>query len=190
MSFFDETKNFGLILMIVEALDLILTLFMMFVGINDVKANMIAGIGSIIATIIMIVYAFGVYSGDYIVPIDRFMNDATSKYGVLCAFVFINGVTSIIAGIFSIIGTGFASGAMSIVIGVLCIIMAFFMTDGEKNVADNIIFIVLAVIFVLMIIFGIISILAIIGIPVLIEGIMLLIMLLSPEVKEEMGMGH
>ncbi len=186
MSFFDETKNFGLVLMIASIVGIVLAAFMMFVGINDTKMSMVSGIGSIIGDLIILVFAFGVFQGDYLIPIDRYVDDATTKYGVLTGFVAVNAISCVVDAIFAFIGGSWTSGITSIIIAVLCFIIAYFMTDGEKNVADNIIFIVLAIVFILMIIGGILSLIAIVGIIPLIEGIMLLIILFSPEVKEKM----
>ena len=186
MSFFDETKNFGLVLMIVSIVGIILAAFMMFVGINDTKMTVLAGVGSIVGDLIILIYAFGVYQGDYLIPIDRYIDDAKTKYGVLTGFVSVSAISNVVDAIFSFIGGSVSGGITAIVIAVLCFLMAYFMTDGQKNVADNIIFIVLAIVFILMIIGGILSLIILVGIIPLIEGIMLLVMLFSPEVKGKM----
>ena len=188
MSFFDETKNFGLVLLICAVLSIVFAVFMMTVGIDNTKMGVLAGVGTIVGALIILVYALGVYRGEYLVNIDRYMDDASTKFGVLTGFVTVNGVSCIVSAIFSIIGGDVGGAVLNIVIGVLCFVMAFFMTDNEKGIADNVIFIILAIIFVLMIIGGILTLIVLIGIPILIEGIMLLIMLFSPEVKEKMGM--
>jgi len=188
MSFFDETKNFGLLLLVLSVVDIILTAVFMFVKIGDeVPISVIAGIGGIIGALILLVYAYGVYTGEYIFKIDRFLDDASSKFGVLKGFISVYAISSTVDGVFSIIGGNIGGAIISVIIAVLCIVAVLQITDDKKDAIDKVIYYVLMVLFILLIISGVISLIIIIGIIPLIEGIMLLVMLISPEVKEKFG---
>ena len=113
-------------------------------------------------------------------------SDVNSKFGVLVAITAAVGVGDIISGLFTIIGFG-GSGVFDIIIGVLFVVMAYLMVNGG-NLAGNVIWIILLIIYILGVIFGILAALALIGIPMLLLMIMLLVFLLSPEVKQRMGM--
>lgn len=185
MSFLEETKNFGLILMIISIVSIVMSLFMMIVGIDNVKIAVLAGVGSIIGDVLILAYAYGVHKGGYVFTINRFMDDATSKFGVLVGFITVSGIASIISGILSL-------SILSIIIGLLFLVAVYIMTDGKETIGDKIIWVILLILFVLMIIGGVIMLFALItlveGIVTIIEGIMLLLMLLSPEVKSKLGM--
>jgi len=195
MSFFDETKNFGLVLLIVSLAGIILDLIFMFVEIGGTKTPIIAGVGSIIGELIVAIYAYGVYTGEYLIPIDRFLDDAASKFGVIKGFVSVYAISSIVDAIFTLVGGiinnnmggVISSIVISLIIAALCIFAVLKMSDGTVGTADKVIYYVLMVLFILMIILGILSLIVIVGIIPLIEGIMLLVMLVSPEVKEKFG---
>ena len=185
MSFLEETKNFGLVLMVISIISIVMDLFLMIVGFDNVKLGILPGLGSIIGDVLVFIYAFGVYKGGYLFSINRFMDDAVSKFGVLVGFVTISGIASIIGGLLSL-------SILTIIVGVLFLIAAYFMTDGKETIGDKVIWIILLVLFVLSIIGGVVMLFSLItlieGVATIIEGIMLILMLLSPEVKSKMGM--
>ena len=76
---------------------------------------------------------------------------------------------------------------MNIVIGVLMLVMAYLMVSGDKT-ANQVVWIILLIIYILMLIGSIFLCLVLIGIPMLLLSIMLIVFLLSPEVKSKMGM--
>ena len=194
MSFFDETKNFGLILLIVSLVGIVLDIVIMFVEIGGTKTPIITGVGSIIGELIVAIYAYGVYTGEYLIPIDRFLDDAASRFGVIKGFVSVYAISSIVDAIFTLIGGinnnlggVISSIVISLIIAALCIFAVLKMSDATVGTADKVIYYVLMILFILMIIFGILSLIVIVGIIPLVEGIMLLVMLVSPEVKEKFG---
>lgn len=195
MSFFDETKNFGLILLIVSLVGIVLDIVFMFVEIGGTKTPIITGVGSIIGELIVAIYAYGVYTGEYLIPIDRFLDDAASRFGVIKGFVSVYAISSIVDAIFTLVGGiinnnlggVITSIVISLIIAALCIFAVLKMSDATVGTADKVIYYVLMILFILMIIFGILSLIVIVGIIPLVEGIMLLVMLVSPEVKEKFG---
>lgn len=195
MSFFDETKNFGLILLIVSLVGIVLDIVFMFVEIGGTKTPIITGVGSIIGELIVAIYAYGVYTGEYLIPIDRFLDDAASRFGVIKGFVSVYAISSIVDAIFTLVGGiinnnlggVISSIVISLIIAALCIFAVLKMSDATVGTADKVIYYVLMILFILMIIFGILSLIVIVGIIPLVEGIMLLVMLVSPEVKEKFG---
>lgn len=195
MSFFDETKNFGLILLIVSLVGIVLDIVFMFVEIGGTKTPIITGVGSIIGELIVAIYAYGVYTGEYLIPIDRFLDDAASRFGVIKGFVSVYAISSIVDAIFTLVGGiinnnlggVIPSIVISLIIVALCIFAVLKMSDATVGTADKVIYYVLMILFILMIIFGILSLIVIVGIIPLVEGIMLLVMLVSPEVKEKFG---
>ena len=188
MSFFDETKYFGLIVAIVSVFGILVTLFMMIIGIDGVKISVLSGIGSILGDVLMLVFGYGVFQQEYLYRIDRYFEDASSNFGVLTGFVAVYGVTCILGGLFTVISGAWKTGAVTIIIGFAMLIMVYLMTDGKQGVEDKIIFVILLILFILMIIEGIMAILTVVGVVDIIIGIMLIIMLFSPEVRDELGM--
>jgi hypothetical protein len=189
MSFFDDTKNVGLLLLIIALFGVILSAVALF-ALDDYKdldmwKKIVALVGSVIGAAIYAILGLGIMKGQCMIQIGGLFSDVKSKFGVLVAGTAGVGISELVEGIFSIIAYG-ATNAGTIVIAVLLLVMAWLMVDGGK-LAGNIIWIVLLIIYILGIIFSIIAILALIGIPLLLLFIMLLLFLLSPEVKSRMG---
>lgn len=194
MSYFDEPKNAGLLLLIIGVIAVIcgvISMFMVVDGTNvsfstDIKlAGIMSLIGALICGIIYIVLGMDVRAGAAKVQIGNFFTDLSSKYGLLTAFLAVEGIGGIISAICTMIGSGVGGGILSLIIAIIILIFAYLMSVGN---AGKVIWIILAIIFVLGIILGIFSIIAIVGIPILLLYIMLFCFLVSPEVKEKMGM--
>jgi len=190
MSFFDDTKNVGLLLLIIALLGIILSavsLFALEAFKNlDMWKKIVALVGSVIGAAVYAILGLGIMKGQCMIQIGSLFSDVKSKFGVLVAGTAGVGISELVEGIFSIIAYG-ASNAMTIVVAVLLIVMAWLMVSGGK-LAGNVIWIILLILYILGIIGSIIAIIALIGIPLLLLFIMLLLFLLSPEVKSKMGM--
>ncbi len=190
MSFFDDTKNAGLLLLIIALMDIILTVVAAFVAEAYKDAELwkkiVFIVGGVVGAAIYALLGFDIKNGKCRFDFMGLFSDVNSKFGVLVAITAAVGVGDIISGLFTIIGFG-GSGVFDIIIGVLFVVMAYLMVNGG-NLAGNVIWIILLIIYILGVIFGIIAALALIGIPMLLLMIMLLVFLLSPEVKQRMGM--
>ena len=190
MSFFDDTKNAGLLLLIVALLDLIFTLVAIF-ALDDYKdaemwKKIVAIVGGVIGAAIYALLGMGIMKGKIAFQVGDFFSDVTSKYGVLVAIIAGMGCADLISGIFQIIAFG-GTSIGTIIIAILLIVMAWFMVNGGK-LAGNIIWIILLILFILGIVVSAIASLVLVGIPSLLLYILLTVFLFSPEVKDRMGM--
>ena len=190
MSFFDDTKNAGILLLIVALISIVLSVVALFALESykdlDTWKKIVTLVGSVIGAAIYAILGLGIMKGKCMIQIGDLFSDVKSKFGVLVAVTAGVGFADLVSGIFSIVAFGTANVG-SIVIALLMIIMAWLMVDGGK-LANNVIWIILLILYILGIIFSIIAIIVLIGIPLLLLYIMLLVFLLSPEVKSKMGM--
>ena len=189
MSFFDETKNFGLMAMI-AGLVMVLSAILRVVDGSDLGL-----IGVLIAGLLLLIFGLGVYQGESKLNIGSLFDEGvTSKFGLVVAFIIIVGVTEIVQGIFAL-------NIMSIVVGVLLILFGFLMKMDLSPILEKIIWIILLIVFLLGIISGILSVVGAFGgeplgivlnvlnaVAYLVIYIMLFLYMLSPEVKSRMSM--
>jgi hypothetical protein len=189
MSFFDETKNFGLMAMI-AGLVMVLSAILWVVDGFDLGL-----IGVLIAGLLLLIFGLGVYQGESKLNIGSLFDEGvTSKFGLVVAFIIIVGVTGIVQGIFAL-------NIMSIVVGVLLILFGFLMKMDLSPILEKIIWIILLIVFLLGIISGILSVVGAFGgeplwivlnvlnaVAYLVIYIMLFLYMLSPEVKSRMSM--
>jgi hypothetical protein len=190
MSFFDDTKNAGLLLLIIALMDIVFALISIFAldGYKDLEMwkKILVIVGAVIGAAILALLGFGIMKGGVAFQIGPFFSDVKSKFGVLVAGTAGIGIADLIEGIFNIIAFG-ATSVGSLVSAVILIVMAWLMVSGGK-VAGNVIWIILLIIYIIGIIVSAIASLVLVGIPSLLLFIMLLLFLLSPEVKSKMGM--
>ena len=190
MSFFDESKNVGLLLLIIALLDIIFTVVAVFAfdGYKDMEMwkKIIMIIGVLITSGLYAILGLDIQNGSCRFQIGAFFNDVISKFGVLLAITAATGLINIIDGL-ALVFYSPGSGIMNIVIGVLMLVMAYLMVSGDKT-ANQVVWIILLILYILMLIGSIFLCLVLIGIPMLLLSIMLLVFLLSPEVKSKMGM--
>jgi hypothetical protein len=189
MSFFDETKNFGLMAMI-AGLVMVLSAILWVVDGYDLGL-----IGVLIAGLLLLIFGLGVYQGESKLNIGSLFDEGvTSKFGLVVAFIIIVGVIGIVQGIFAL-------NIMSIVVGVLLILFGFLMKMDLSPILEKIIWIILLIVFLLGIISGILSVVGAFGgeplwivlnvlnaVAYLVIYIMLFLYMLSPEVKSRMSM--
>ncbi|KQM09913.1 MAG: hypothetical protein ACOX10_01070 [Candidatus Methanomethylophilaceae archaeon] len=189
MSFFDETKNFGLMAMI-AGLVMVLSAILWVVDGFDLGL-----IGVLIAGLLLLIFGLGVYQGESKLNIGSLFDEGvTSKFGLVVAFIIIVGVIDIVQGIFAL-------NIMSIVVGVLLILFGFLMKMDLSPILEKIIWIILLIVFLLGIISGILSVVGAFGgeplwivlnvlnaVAYLVIYIMLFLYMLSPEVKSRMSM--
>lgn len=189
MSFFDDTKNAGLllwiggILMIIAGILAIIAPFVVD-GCKDWETTKkagyaIIGVGSLVAAIVFFKLGKDVKSGSY------------DKFKVLVMFIaavaYASLVSGIIGGIGYFVAAEWANGAVSIVIGIIIWLILTWankkLNDGKEGLADKIIWIVLLIIFLLGFIGGIVGGIGSLGtniitaIASIVEGILYLVLL-------------
>lgn len=190
MSFFNEPRNAGILLLIIALLDIVLSVVSVFAldSYKDLEMwkKILVIVGAVIGAVVYAIVGMGIMKGNCMIQIGKLFSDVNSKFGVLVATTACVGVADLISSAFSLVAFGGMS-AGTVIIAVLLIIMAWLMVEGG-TLAGNVIWIILLILYILGIIFSAIACLVLIGIPMLLLYIMLLIFLLSPEVKEKMGM--
>lgn len=200
MSFFDDTKNCGMALWIVGILMIIsalVTIVMAFVDDdmnNDMAAWVLIGIGNLLCAFIFFGYGKKVRSGAI-----------SDKFGVVTEFVLVVAMTSILAGIFKIIGGAvgsfdgyLVSGVVAIIIGIILYFIYTKITNSSVGTFEKIIWIVLLILFVIGIIGCLLNLISgsgivmvinlLVGILNLIIYIFMIVFLLDADVKKKFGM--
>jgi hypothetical protein len=196
MSFLDNPKTAGTAFEIVGLLEVIGGIFAIIGGIIDEEIDtgfaVVVGIGAIICGLIVFFFGAKVLKGEI-----------SAKIDILATFVRVVGVTSIISGIFLLIGMIMISGdivgpIISIVIGLIIVFISTKINDGKQTTGDKIIWILLLIFFILDLIGAILTIIGgfnpfsitqiITGICSVIIYIFMLILLFDSDVKKEMGM--
>ncbi len=189
MSFFDNTRNFGMLAMIVAAVNVVGSVLFFFNDDIEEVWRIVAGIGGILSALLMLAAGFAIFSGR--IPgflIKLFPDGATSKFGVL------TGYTAAI-GVASIIGLGFtvADIVIGIIVGILLLFVVWILTNDRKGVVEKILWVILMVFYFLGILGGVI--IAITGGMNLVSGICISLMyllafvyLFDPSVKRKFGM--
>jgi len=192
MSFFDETKNAGLVLLIIALLGIVFAAIAVFLldGYKDMEMwkKIVFIIGAVVGSAVYVILGLDIMAGSCRFQIGNLFSDVTSKFGVLVALTAGFGISEVLNSIISIIA-GFDVGGQigSIIVGILFIVMAFLLA-GDNEDARKVIWIILLILYILMLIFSILACLVLIGIPMLLLSIFLVTYLLSPEVKSKCGM--
>ena len=97
MAFTDNTRNFGLLAIMVAILGMGSGVMMFLDEDIESKWRTIAGVGAIIAHIVMLLAGYTIYSGNIPMFMDKlFPEGPTSKFGVLTGYTAAIGVASII----------------------------------------------------------------------------------------------
>ena len=199
MAFF-SAQNAGLAFMIVAVLSIIAAIIGIVCSVMDVEGfdkyktlyYIVVGIGELIVACMYFTYGKKIRSGEI-----------SAKIDILAQFVKIVGIATIVSAIFLLVaefvgsdefsfGAAAGSAALFIIIGLILIFIAGKINDGKQTTGDKIIWILLLIAFILGIIGAvgeIISIILIInGICDLIIYVFMFILLIDPEVKEQMNM--
>ena len=200
MSFFDNNKNVGTLLIIIGVISVICGIIVLFVNFDDgvkiaedVKgSDILSCIGAVIPGLIFMLLGSDIRNGSCKIQLGEFLSDVQSKFGILVAVIFTDAIGLIITSVIEVINdVVFKSLDManvsSIVLGIVMIILAYLMIKGG-SISGKIIWIILAIVFVIGIIGSAITCLVLVGIPFLLLYLMLFAFLLSPEVKQKMSM--
>ena len=107
MSFFDDTKNAGLLLLIIALMDIVFALISIF-ALEDYKdlemwKKILVIVGAVIGAAILALLGFGIMKGGVAFQIGPFFSDVKSKFGVLVAGTAGIGIADLVEGIFNII---------------------------------------------------------------------------------------
>ncbi len=191
MSFFDNTKILGWMMVILGILNILGAIVFIYEGVADTEGlgnnigYAITGIGMLIAAVIYFMFGNSVRKGS-----------KTGKLEIVSGFVRVIGVTSVIIGLFGAIGAvmnddGVAGYVVRLILGLIVIFCASKMNDGKNTGFDKILWILLVLIFLIMVIASLLAIGGgIIGILVGIVGVVMylfmLIYMFDPEVKNAM----
>ena len=182
MSLFDDNDKVGLAMIILAVVTFVMAIVgvvLVFTNDGDKLPGILSAIGSALAGVIY--FGFGKKLRN---------NEFTGKMNILVAFIKVTALVTLINGIFSI--PSWVNVAVYIVIAAVLYWCTMKMTDGQTTISDNVIWVVLLVLFILGLISSIMLILGIITIPLAICGIIIygfmIKLLLDPEVKSAMGL--
>ena len=140
MEFLNNTKNFGLIVMVLAAIDLVIAV----IGIVDSGVG-IGTIGAILSPVVMILAGLAIFSqtNGGIISF-AFPEGSRSKFGALTGFIFATGLSNILS--LSIGG---------IIVGIIILIVGWIITNDKNTFLDSVIWVVLVILFALSAIFAI-----------------------------------
>lgn len=190
MSFFDETKNFGLMAMIAGLVMILSSILWM---VDDFKWG---SVGVLIGGLLLLVFGLGAYQGESKLNIGSLFDEGvTSKFGIVVGFIIIVGLVEIIQGLFA------WYDLYAIVVGVLLVLFGVLMKMDLSDILKKIIWVVLLIIFLVGIIFGFLDVYNAFGgetlwvvlnvlnaVAYLLIYIMLFLYMLAPEVKSRLAM--
>ena len=189
MSFFDETRNFGILALIVAAINAVGSVLFFINEDIDPVWRTIAGIGGILSSVVMLSASFAIMTGNIPSFIDKIFPDgATSKFGV------ITGYTAAI-GVSSIVGLGFtvADIVVGVLVGLILLGIVWILSNDRRGIVERILWVILIVVYFIGLLVGIA--IAITGGLNLVSGICLSLMyllafvyLFDPAVKRKFGM--
>ncbi|KUE73115.1 hypothetical protein AUQ37_03795 [Candidatus Methanomethylophilus sp. 1R26] len=218
MSFLDDTKTVGTAIWAIGILEIIAAIIL-FVGafvdddMNDeVVGWVILGVGELICAIIYFAFGQQIRGGKQVHNkiIDKLEvtsgEDTSSKFGVLTQLVHVVGYTTVVIGIFYIIGSfGFddiggsiVTGIIDLIIGIIILWVYKKITDGNVTTFDKVMWVVLIVVFIICIISALLSMFGgdgvgliislIVGILNFIVYICMLVWMFDADVKAKFGM--
>jgi len=215
MSFLEDNKNIGLLLLIVGIMSIIAPLTLFIYDFFTTAYIIVLVVGGIVAGLIYILAGLSVRdSKDDPLGILQMVAGMIGlkiaydiKIGIPALMVMVLGITSLINGIFSLIagavggsiGAGIGSAVIGIIIGIFFLIAAPIVAGNKKSSSGSVIWIILLILIILGILGALMAaflgfFLAIYGLCMLIFGICLLILfiflllaILKPEIKKNMG---
>ena len=189
MSFLDETRNFGILALIVAIVNTAGSVLFFFNEDIDSVWRTIAGVGGVLSSIVMILAGITIMTGNIPSFLDKLFPDgAVSKFGV------ITGYTAAI-GVASIVGLGFTvvDIVAGVLVGLILLGIVWILTNDRRGIVERILWVILIVVYFIGIITGVA--IAITGGLNLVSGICLTLMyllaftyLFDPSVKSKFGM--
>ena len=142
MEFLNNTKNFGLIVMVLAAIDLVIAV----IGIVDSGVG-IGTIGAILSPIVMILAGLAIFSqtNGGIISF-AFPEGSKSKFGALTGFIFATGIANIVS---LTIG--------GIILGIIIVIVGWIITNDKNTFLDSVIWVILVILFAISAILGLLG---------------------------------
>ena len=134
MEFFNNTKNFGLLILILSVISIV---FGVYVIIDDgVSAS---AIGGILSSLVMILAGIAIFSQtDGGIISFAFPEGSRSKFGALTGFIFATGISNILS-----LTVG------GIVLGAIILLTGWIITNDKDTIIDSIVWVLLIVLFAL-----------------------------------------
>lgn len=151
MSFFDDTKNVGLMMFVIAILGLIQAVLQIVNGATydgeTVKkvGYVIIGIGALVGAIIFFKFGNSVRTGSI-----------SGKLDVVAGFVQTVGYMTVVSSIFAIIGGALigaefaAGGVVLLIFGAIVLYLGKKINDGKNTGADSVLWIILVIVFFIM----------------------------------------
>ena len=139
MSLFDDNDKVGLAMIILAVVTFVMAIVgvvLVFTNDGDKLPGILSAIGSALAGVIY--FGFGKKLRN---------NEFTGKMNILVAFIKVTALVTLINGIFSI--PSWVNVAVYIVIAAVLYWCTMKMTDGQTTISDNVIWVVLLVLFIL-----------------------------------------
>lgn len=202
MSFFDNPKNFGTAMLLAGLISALVSL----IGIITEALDSDRDIGLIVISAGVLIYGLMIAAVGQKIRV----GEISQRIKILGSFIAVVGAGFIVKGFFSMIGesldSDLAGGVViffiSLILGIVAMYISRTITDGQTTTMDRVFWIILMVIFVIMIILSIaemvsafdgdsvaIGILnAIAGLCNVIVYVSLVVVLMSDDVKKELGM--
>jgi hypothetical protein len=190
MAFTDSTRNFGILAIIVAVIGLASGVVVFFDDEIDTKWRTIAGVGSILANIIMLLAGYAIFSGNIPSFMDKlFPEGPTSKFGVLTGYTAAIGVASIIG-----LGSGIAEIVMGVLVGLVLLFIVWVLTNDRKGIVERILWVILLVVYFLGIVGSILAMFSesfintVVGLCGCLMYLLAFIYLFDESVKKKFGM--
>ncbi len=202
MSFFDNPKNFGTAMLLAGLISALVSL----IGIITEALDSDRDIGLIVISAGVLIYGLMIAAVGQKIRV----GEISQRIKILGSFIAVVGAGFIVKGFFSMIGesldSDLAGGVViffiSLILGIVAMYISRTITDGQTTTMDRVFWIILMVIFVIMIILSIAEMIsafdgesvaigilnAIAGLCNVIVYVSLVVVLMSADVKKELGM--
>jgi len=202
MSFFDNPKNFGTAMLLAGLISALVSL----IGIITEALDSDRDVGLIVISVGVLIYGLMIAAVGQKIRV----GEISQRIKILGGFIAVVGAGFIVKGFFSMVGetldSHLAGGVViffiSLILGILAMYISRTITDGQTTTMDRVFWIVLMVIFVIMIILSIAEMVsafdgesvaigvlnAIAGLCNVIVYVSLVVVLMSDDVKKELGM--
>ena len=142
MEFFNNTKNFGLMITVLAVIDIVLGV----IGIVNGGFS-IGALGGILAPAVMILAGIAIFTqtNGGIISF-AFPEGSKSKFGALTGFIFATGIANIVS---LTIG--------GIILGIIIVIVGWIITNDKNTFLDSVIWVILVILFAISAILGLLG---------------------------------
>lgn len=145
MAFLSDTKNFGILAMIAAAISIVGAVLSLFN--SSGVYSIVCGIGAIVGGIVLLLASVAIFTRSIPPMISSlFPEGARSKFGVLVGYTAAVGVASILK-----------LTPVGIIVGAIILVVVWVLTNDRKGVVEKILWFVLAVLYFLGAILGILT---------------------------------